>query len=250
MKTIDLAATQDKQLKLFEVEKQAEVNGIEMGVLSDGTPYLTERGLAKLCGIHRKVLNMFAANWMIEQNKPRGRQIRELLDKSGYYDDTLFIKFVHNRVEVNAYIEPVCLAILEYYAFLAEERRQEAQDAFRSMARITFRAFVYTSVGYEPKLIDCWRYYHDRVDLTKNSVPAGYFCVFHEIASLLIPMITGGIKVDNRTVPDISVGQHWADHWKKNDLAANFGQRIDFDHNYPDYFPQSASNPQPAKAYP
>ncbi|WP_159109556.1 hypothetical protein [Bradyrhizobium sp. USDA 3458] len=33
------------------VDKQTEIQGIEMGVLSDGTPFLTQRGLARLCGV-------------------------------------------------------------------------------------------------------------------------------------------------------------------------------------------------------
>ena len=35
------------QGELFHVEKQAEINGIEMGVLENGMPYLTESGLAR-----------------------------------------------------------------------------------------------------------------------------------------------------------------------------------------------------------
>jgi len=34
----------------FGIEKEAEISGIGMGVLSDGTPYLNQRGLAALCG--------------------------------------------------------------------------------------------------------------------------------------------------------------------------------------------------------
>jgi hypothetical protein len=33
------------------VEKDTDINGIGMGVLSDGTPYLNQRGLAALCGV-------------------------------------------------------------------------------------------------------------------------------------------------------------------------------------------------------
>ncbi len=33
------------------IEADTEVNGIGMGVLSDGTPYLNQRGLAALCGV-------------------------------------------------------------------------------------------------------------------------------------------------------------------------------------------------------
>ena len=45
------------QMKLFNVEKQVEHDGVEMGVLENGIPYLTESGLARMCGIDRKVLN-------------------------------------------------------------------------------------------------------------------------------------------------------------------------------------------------
>jgi hypothetical protein len=33
------------------LEAETEIAGIGMGVLSDGTPYLNQRGLAALCGV-------------------------------------------------------------------------------------------------------------------------------------------------------------------------------------------------------
>lgn len=51
-------------------------------------------------------------------------------------------------------------------------------------------------------------------------------------------------------MPDISIGIKWAEHWRNNELEQQFGERIAFSHNYPDYFPQAISNPQPAAAYP
>ena len=41
---------------LFKAEKQAERDGIEMGVLENGMPYLSEAGLARLCGVARSTL--------------------------------------------------------------------------------------------------------------------------------------------------------------------------------------------------
>jgi hypothetical protein len=35
------------------IEKDTDINGIGMGVLSDGTPYLNQRGLAALCGVQK-----------------------------------------------------------------------------------------------------------------------------------------------------------------------------------------------------
>lgn len=33
-------------------------------------------------------------------------------------------------------------------------------------------------------------------------------------------------------------------------MEVKYGERIPYDHNYPEYYPQSDSNPQPANAYP
>lgn len=242
------------QPNLFHVEKQVEHDGVEMGVLENGIPYLSESGLARMCGISRKNLYSLSQNWSEEQTKPRGAEIKKLLEQSGYHEDTLFLKSEHNGGEVNSYTEPVCLAMLEYYAFMTDEPRPEAVRAFRALARTSFRKFVYKAVGYSPeqKQIDSWRHFHDRLDLTTDSTPFGYFSVFQEIASMIVPMIRAGVLISDKVVPDISVGKVWSDYWKKNqeDFEELFGKRIKYNHNYPDYYPQAKSNPQPSYAYP
>jgi len=237
---------------MFHVEKQAEIDGIEMGVLENGVPYLSESGLARMCGIDRKVLNRLAINWPAEKLKERGSQINEMLVQASYVEDSLFLKSEHNGSEVNAYTEPVCMAVLEYYAFISKEPRQEAINAFRRLARETFRLLVYTAVGYSPeqRMLDSWRHFHDRVDMTASAVPFGYFSVFREIAVMIVPMIRAGIIISDRVVPDISVGKAWSEYWKSNDLEAQYGQRQRYDHEYPLYYPQAKSNPQPSFAYP
>ena len=240
------------QHPLFKVEAQAEIDGVEMGVLDTGIPYLTESGLARMCGIDRKVLNRLAINWDDEQIKPRGRQISQLLEQGGYREDTLFLKSEHKGSEVNAYTEPVCLALLEYYAFVVDDPRPEAVRAFRSLARLTFRKFVYDAVGYSPeqKVLDSWRHFHDRIDMTATAVPSGYFSVFKEIASMIVPMIRAGVIISDKVVPDISVGKAWSKYWEEAELADTHGARTKYDHEYPLYYPQSKSNPQPSFAYP
>lgn len=54
-KTALVLSEQQSQMPLFPVT-EVEVDGISMGVLSDGTPYLTMRGLARMCGIDNSVL--------------------------------------------------------------------------------------------------------------------------------------------------------------------------------------------------
>ncbi|MBA1249886.1 hypothetical protein [Pseudomonas luteola] len=240
------------QGQLFHVEKQIEIDGIEMGVLENGVPYLTESGLARMCGIDRKVLNRLAINWTDEKHKERGSAINEMLVASSYFEPTLYLKSELNGSEVNAYTEPVCMAMLEYYAFVAKEPRAEAIRAFRRLARETFRSLIYTAVGYSPeqRMLDSWRHFHDRIDMTSSSVPLGYFSVFREIASMIVPMIRSGIMISDKVVPDISVGRAWSDYWKSSGLGVIHGERLNYDHEYPLYYPQSKSNPQPAFAYP
>ena len=236
---------------LFKVEKQTEIDGVEMGVLENGIPYLTESGLARMCGIDRRGLNRLTANWKEERTKARGKEIDELLKLGGYEEEDLFVKSVHDGKPINAYTEPVCLALLEYYAFVSETPREQAEKAFRRLARTSFRLFIYNSVGYNPqqKAIDSWRHFHDRVDMTMGAVPQGYFSVFQETASMIVPMIRAGIIISDKTIPDISVGKEWSIFWKQNDLEKH-GRRIQYEHNYPLYYPQAKSNPQLAYAYP
>lgn len=240
------------QRDLFHIEKNIEIDGVEMGVLDNGTPYLSESGLARMCGIDRKALNRMAANWSEERTKDRGKAIDDLLRGSGYSHNSLFLKSELAGYQLNAYTEPVCLAVLEYYAFIAKEPKDEAKHAFRSLARVKFREFVYGAVGYSPEkiLADSWKHFHDRVDLTKNSVPHGYFGVYGEIASMIVPMITSGVNVNDKLIPDISVGLAWSAYWKLENLDQKFGARIRYEHNYPDYYPQAKSNPQEPFAYP
>lgn len=95
-----------------------------------------------------------------------------------------------------------------------------------------------------------WQQYEDRVSLTHNNVPVGYWCVFNEISGLFATLITGGATFGTRMILDLSVGGCWGRYWTKQKLGEKFGDRAYFDHNYPRYFPQSWSNPQKAHCYP
>lgn len=95
-----------------------------------------------------------------------------------------------------------------------------------------------------------WAQFEDRVSLVYDNVPLGYFCVFGEIADLFASMISNGANFGTKMILDISVGLCWGKHWKDADLRQRYGDRASFPHNYPDYFPQSLSNPQDAKCYP
>ena len=43
---------------------------------------------------------------------------------------------------------------------------------------------------------------------------------------------------------------YWAKHWEEQNLDTTHGERIQFEHNYPNYFQQARSNPQDCWCYP
>jgi hypothetical protein len=81
-------------------------------------------------------------------------------------------------------------------------------------------------------------------------VPRGYFGVFKEISDIIVTLGQAGLHISDNFVPDISVGIAWSNHWIQDNLEEVYGPRTKWEHNYPDYFPQANSNPQPAWCYP
>lgn len=248
-----IAASKQMPLDLG-IEVQKDVNGIEMGVLENGIPYLTQRGLSRITGITRAVIQQITKEWEEHYadeilGKDRISFLKEYLFSKGFNESKLHIETVQNGSVHYAYPDVVCMAFLEYYAF--ESKQGEAATAlenYRRFAAYGLRKFIYEALDYTPS--DSWKFFHDRVSLLKDAVPTGYFSVFHEIPGMVVDLITAGLTVNEKTVPDISVGQHWARHWKADDLANDFGDRVPYAHNYPSYYSQATSNPQDANAYP
>lgn len=237
----------------LEIEKQAEIRGIGMGVLRDGTPFLNQRGLAALCGVQNAHIGTLDKDWSDPVQKPRITTIKDLIAKRGPVPSAPSMEAKQNGRNVLAYPGIVCLAVIEYYALDAGVNCQpEARDNFRTLAGKGLEDFIYTQVGYSPDtaIPEAWQSFHDRVTLTYNSVPFGHFGVFKEIADLIVTMIRGGAPIDHTFVPDISVGIHWGRYWDESNFDRNYGPRIRYLHHYPDYFPQSGSNPQTPWAYP
>lgn len=50
------------QVELF-IDKQKEIDGVGMGVLSDGTAFLSGRGLSRLCGVSNARIVELGQNW-------------------------------------------------------------------------------------------------------------------------------------------------------------------------------------------
>jgi hypothetical protein len=243
-----------KQLSLdLAVEKEVEVNGIGMGVFSDGMPYLTGRGLARFCGVDQKAIVQVTSALAEGIIRPREAKIAELLEKHGIDPSQPYVIVDNETERYNAFPAPACMAFLEYYAFEAGPNiRQQAVTSFRALAQKGLRDFILTTIGYDPneKLNLAWRQFRDRITVTYGALPEGYFIVFKEIADMIATLIIKGASIGIHFIPDISVGRTWSDHWSTSKFEDRFGSRIKTLHNYPDYFPQAKSNPQEIYAYP
>ena len=240
------------EMQLFPV-KEVEVNGIQMGVLNDGTPYLSLRGLAKLCGLTHQTLQPLTTNFIEEQTKPRGARIKQLLLEHGHRSDKLFtIVNTGSNWESHAYPDAVCMAILEYYAFdTTQGDNATAAQNYRVMARQTLRTYIFKSVGIDPEnpVVGAWKCFQERITLN-DSIPAGYFSVFREMVDITVPLITAGFELNAKNVIDISAGSRWAHFWRKNKFSEKYGDLQKYPHVYPEWFPQRRAGPVDANIYP
>lgn len=231
----------------------AKIDSFGMGVLSDGTPFLTQRGLAVLCGVQNAHIGTISSQWHEPVPKPRINKIRDILSRNGHSFSTAHIEIKLGGRKIFAYTEEVSLAVIEYYAFDAGQYCQtEARDNFRILAKKGFSDAIYESVGYKrgDSFNQLWKPFHDRVSLTYDSAPDGYFSVFKESAEVSVALGESGIYMSDKLIPDISIGQAWSTFWQTNNFDNSYGKRVLYAHNYPSYFPQAASNPQKPWCYP
>ncbi len=233
---------------------EKDVGGIGMGVLSDGTPYLNQRGLAALCGVQNAHIGTISSQWSEAEPKPRISTIKGTLAKAGFASPAAaHIEISHGGRTHFCYPAEICLAVLEYYAFDAGANTQEqARDNFRLLAGSKLRELIYSQLGYDPtgRNADQFKKWHDRISINHQSAPKGYFHVFNEAHTIIYELILAGADIGEKFVVDISIGQYWSRQWNQNTLCEQFGDPCKYPHRYPDDHPQSKSNPQESWCYP
>ncbi len=244
----------DKQGSLdLGIEAERDVEGIGMGVLSDGTPYLNQRGLAALCGVQNAHIGTISSQWNESIEKPRISKIKDILRDLGSDFSNAHVAVTHKGIIHYCYPAEVCLAVLEYYAMDAGANVQpEARKNYRILAGSKLRDMIYSQVGYDPTggVDEPLRKWHERIELNHQSAPSGYFSIFNEAHTVIYELIMAGADIGAKMVPDISIGIHWSKYWDSEGLNLRFGDREKFPHRYPDDHPQAKSNPQIANCYP
>lgn len=238
------------------IEVQDSVGGIEMGVMENGITYLTQSGLARAAGVSQPVISAITKEWRNNFSDPvippnsRIGFLKGYLFREGFKSPELYIEIEKNNAPHYAYPDIVCMAVLEYYALESGSSNETALKNYRAFARLGFQEFVYKALQYIPE--DKWQHFRDRVSLLRQlgSTPEGHFIDFNEISGMIVDLIVAGLSVNEKTVPDISVGMLWSKYWTQESFDSKYGHRVKCEHIYPDYYPQAKSNPQEVWAYP
>jgi len=130
--------------------------GNEMGVLENGIPYLTQRGLSGVTGVARNVIQTITKEWEDHYadavlGKDRISFFKQYLNSKGFDEPRLHVETVQNGTVHYAYPDIVCMAFLEYYAFESKAGSSStAIDNYRRFAAFGLQRFIYESLNYTP----------------------------------------------------------------------------------------------------
>ncbi|MEI9906276.1 MAG: hypothetical protein WDN06_21980 [Asticcacaulis sp.] len=105
-----------------------EFDGIGMGTLSTGEPYLTQRGLAALCGVQNAHIGTISRDWATD--KPRIAAVKARL---GFKRGAAHRVLIFEGRRLYAYDMAIACAVLDYYALDAGNHIQP--EAVRNRVR-------------------------------------------------------------------------------------------------------------------
>lgn len=144
------------QGQLF-VTRELEIDGVGMGVLSDGTAFLTGRGLARLCGVSNARIVELGQVWDVASTNAMAEGVKRILQAKGITAEKPYVEIAQRGGVFYAYPDFVCLAVLEYYAF--DQPTDDAKKNFRILAGKALHDFIYAQVGYDPSNLvpEKWR---------------------------------------------------------------------------------------------
>jgi hypothetical protein len=100
----------EEQLSLaLKIVIEKEVDGLEMGVLEDGTPYLSAAGVARLCGTAKSTILERAKEW---KDGDRAGRLPKFLVAKGFDRDSLYVPVRGMRGVEHAYADDVATLLL------------------------------------------------------------------------------------------------------------------------------------------
>ena len=111
------------------VTAYGEFDGIGMGRLSNGDAFVTQRGLAALCGVQNAHIGTISRDW--HEDRPRIQTIRARLARYGDFREIPHRVLTFQGHRLYCYDLAVCQAVLDYYAVDAGAKTQDEAQANR-----------------------------------------------------------------------------------------------------------------------
>lgn len=245
----------------LEVIKSIEVSGfpIEVGVLADGTPFLSGRGLARACGISNSTLVGWGEMTPQLGESHRAGKMAHLLATYGYAGDRFFFRIpdgtkFEGKANVSAYPYKVCMAFLDYYAF--EANKEEARNSLRILSEKQLPQFILEAIGQQPLKALPPRSPAPRVSEPspfetrplRDGIPVGYFTVAQLASEEKVRSLQTALNLDFLTASPSNIEKAWNRYWDIKKLWEHHGERFLMPHKEPVYLPQAKSYIYPTSA--
>ncbi|RZM81809.1 hypothetical protein [Leptolyngbya iicbica] len=210
-----------------------EVSGlpIEVGLLPDGTPFMSGRELARACGISNSTLVGWGEATPQVGDRYRAGKLANLLATYNYQGERLFLRIPDGtqfggRANVSAYPYQVCLAFLDYYAF--EANKEAARNSLRLLSEKQLPQFICEVVQTPPALAEPPQPIQPKYDPfrqrpLRDGIPVGYFSVGQLLASeqpRSLPL------TELRTALLINIDKAWNRYWNIQCLSREYGDRF------------------------
>ncbi|HCR2981069.1 TPA: hypothetical protein ON183_005599 [Serratia marcescens] len=203
-------------LPLVPIKHQIGDDGFEVGVMSDGTPYLTASSLAFICGSARSNIITLVSDWQNMRHNPRGQAISQIIIRNGGDPSQSLHKEIRVKGTVyHAIPADICMAVLEYFAFDSKSQSDIARDNYRNLATQSLKEFIYKRTGY--KATGALPAHLARYTKNRAKIPYTHFSMLNEITlSLIAPLEEAGYTLPDNLIPDISEGRMFCAWLRKN----------------------------------
>ena len=137
----------NNDLKIIKSTKNTD-----LGVLSNGEPYLNSRALAKTCGVDPANITRLAKSWIAaldEDLQPKtGNRLDVIWSRMSNPKLPPFAVITEGNVDVVCWSIDAVVSIIQYYAY---EGKEEAQQFTTSMLAHGLVNHIYDKVGYQPE---------------------------------------------------------------------------------------------------
>lgn len=211
-----------------DVIPSLEVSGlpVEVGLLPDGTPFMSGRELARACGISNSTLVGWGEVAPSLGDRHRAGKLANLLATYRYGGDRLFIRLPSGsqfggRANVSAYPYQVCMAFLDYYAF--EANKEEARNSLRLLSEQQLPQSIYQVVSEksQPPIVSQYDPFRRRP--LRDGIPVGYFSVGPILSA---DLARSHFPLELHTALLNNIDKAWNRYWIVQQLRMQYGDRF------------------------